>query len=66
MTKTTPFCCPVCGCTSYEALARANARPAFACCGCTLVFMDPVKFTRLGKPEAPEPRGNAWGQRGSD
>lgn len=51
MTKTIRFCCPLCNCTSFEAIhierpGRESYRlPLFACCGCSLVFTDPARIT---------------------
>lgn len=64
MTKPTPFRCPICACTSFELHQRAGAKPAYSCHGCSVLFMNPAKFTRLGMPEPPPRRGNAWGQGG--
>ena len=61
MPKPTPFRCPVCGCTSYELHQRPAAKLAYSCHGCSLLFLDPEKFIRLGKPQPPERRGNVWG-----
>ena len=51
MTTTMRFCCPLCGCTSFEAVQidrpgqAPYMLPLFACCGCSAAFTDPVRFT---------------------
>jgi rRNA maturation protein Nop10 len=51
MTTTMRFRCPLCDCTSFEAVqidrpGRAPyTLPLFACCGCSAAFADPVRFT---------------------
>ncbi|MCB1606065.1 MAG: hypothetical protein KDI71_03675 [Xanthomonadales bacterium] len=50
----TPFKCPHCGTTSYEAIAKpGSSRKVFACCGCTAVFLDPERFTLKGQTQVP-------------
>jgi len=48
-----PFRCPICRCSQYEVVSVATPRgeirrtPFYACCGCTVMFRDPVAFTRF-------------------
>ena len=67
------FQCPLCGCTSYEAVVIYRPGhppyqlPLSACCGCSVTFRDPWQFTaqRPGgyqvtkdAREGIDPRGN--------
>jgi hypothetical protein len=59
-----PFRCPICRSQRYEAVVvrRTSAKPYttefFECAGCSVMFRDPVRFTRfepyVAPPAAPD------------
>ncbi len=54
------FTCPLCGSTAYEhVLIRRTGgsilqTTSFQCSGCTVLFRDPERFTRLERMEGDE------------
>lgn len=59
--RMTPFRCPRCKATSFEQITpdRPGRRPVYACCGCSIIFLNPERFTLAGAPAEPK-RPPGW------